>query len=99
MDAFANLEYDILVGTQMVSKGLDFAHVGLVGVMSADRMLTFPDFRRLSAPTKCSRKSQAAQGGQEKAPEARSSSRPSALTIGCCITWWTMTMKRWCVVN
>jgi len=45
LDAFANLEYDILVGTQMVSKGLDFAHVGLVGVMSADRMLTFPDFR------------------------------------------------------
>ena len=45
LEAFANLEYDILVGTQMVSKGLDFAHVGLVGVMSADRMLTFPDFR------------------------------------------------------
>ena len=45
LEDFANLEYDILVGTQMVSKGLDFAHVGLVGVMSADRMLTFPDFR------------------------------------------------------
>ena len=45
LDAFANLEYDILVGTQMVSKGLDFAHVGLVGVISADRMLTYPDFR------------------------------------------------------
>ena len=45
LEAFANVEYDILVGTQMVSKGLDFAHVGLVGVMSADRMLTFPDFR------------------------------------------------------
>jgi len=45
LEAFAEQEYDILVGTQMVSKGLDFAHVGLVGVMSADRMLTFPDFR------------------------------------------------------
>ena len=43
--AFANKEYDVLVGTQMVSKGLDFEAVGLVGVMSADRMLTFPDFR------------------------------------------------------
>jgi primosomal protein N' (replication factor Y) len=43
--AFANQEYDVLVGTQMVSKGLDFAHVGLVGVLSADRMLNFPDFR------------------------------------------------------
>lgn len=45
LTAFSNKEYDILVGTQMVSKGLDFEAVGLVGVMSADRMLTFPDFR------------------------------------------------------
>lgn len=45
VQAFANHEFDILVGTQMVTKGLDFAHVGLVGVLSADRMLNFPDFR------------------------------------------------------
>ena len=45
VQAFANREFDILVGTQMVTKGLDFAHVGLVGVLSADRMLNFPDFR------------------------------------------------------
>jgi primosomal protein N' (replication factor Y) (superfamily II helicase) len=43
--AFANQEFDILVGTQMVTKGLDFAHVRLVGVLNADRMLSFPDFR------------------------------------------------------
>ncbi len=36
---------DILVGTQMLTKGLDFDHVGLVGVMQADRLLNFPDFR------------------------------------------------------
>lgn len=36
---------DILVGTQMVTKGLDFENVGLVGIMSADSMLHFPDFR------------------------------------------------------
>ncbi len=36
---------DILVGTQMVSKGLDFANVTLVGVFDVDRMLHFPDFR------------------------------------------------------
>jgi primosomal protein N' (replication factor Y) len=36
---------DILVGTQMVVKGLDFAHVSLVGVLSADSLLSFPDFR------------------------------------------------------
>ncbi len=45
LEAFSDREFDVLVGTQMVTKGLDFAHVGLVGVMSADRMLTFPDFR------------------------------------------------------
>jgi primosomal protein N' (replication factor Y) len=36
---------DILVGTQMVSKGLDFENVALVGILSADQMLNFPDFR------------------------------------------------------
>jgi primosomal protein N' (replication factor Y) (superfamily II helicase) len=36
---------DILVGTQMVVKGLDFAHVTLVGILSADSLLSFPDFR------------------------------------------------------
>ena len=45
LEAFSNHKLDVLVGTQMVSKGLDFKDVGLVGVMSADKMLTFPDFR------------------------------------------------------
>ena len=38
---------DILVGTQMVSKGLDFDRVSLVGVFDIDRMINFPDFRSL----------------------------------------------------
>ena len=38
-------QIDVLVGTQMVSKGLDFENVTLVGVISADQMLGFPDFR------------------------------------------------------
>lgn len=42
---FESREIDILVGTQMVTKGLDFDNVSLVGVMSADSMLNFPDFR------------------------------------------------------
>ena len=42
---FESKEIDILVGTQMVTKGLDFDNVGLVGVLSADQMLHFPDFR------------------------------------------------------
>ena len=42
---FEKQEIDILVGTQMVSKGLDFANVTLVGVISANGILSFPDFR------------------------------------------------------
>jgi primosomal protein N' (replication factor Y) len=42
---FQSQEIDILVGTQMLSKGLDFANVSLVGIMNADNMLNFPDFR------------------------------------------------------
>ncbi len=40
-------EIDILVGTQMVTKGLDFENVALVGVLNADLLLKFPDFRSL----------------------------------------------------
>ncbi|WP_415374405.1 primosomal protein N' [Patiriisocius sp. Uisw_017] len=40
-----NGEIDILVGTQMLAKGLDFRNVSLVGVMNADSLLNFPDFR------------------------------------------------------
>lgn len=43
--SFEDKEVDILVGTQMVTKGLDFENVGLVGVLNADNMLNFPDFR------------------------------------------------------
>ncbi len=43
--AFEQKEIDILVGTQMLTKGLDFRNVKLVGVMNADNMLNFPDFR------------------------------------------------------
>jgi primosomal protein N' (replication factor Y) len=42
---FAAHKIDILVGTQMISKGLDFERVSLVGVLNADNLLNFPDFR------------------------------------------------------
>ena len=45
IDSFKNHEYDILLGTQMVSKGLDFPLVTLVGVINADASLNIPDFR------------------------------------------------------
>ena len=44
LDRFANREADILVGTQMIAKGLDLPGVTLVGVISADIALTLPDF-------------------------------------------------------
>ena len=43
--AFEAREIDVLVGTQMLSKGLDFDNVSLVGILNADTMLNFPDFR------------------------------------------------------
>ena len=45
IDSFKNREIEILVGTQMLAKGLDFDNVSLVGIMNADNMLYHPDFR------------------------------------------------------
>ncbi len=42
---FEQRDVDVLVGTQMVTKGLDFAGVSLVGILNADALLWFPDFR------------------------------------------------------
>ena len=45
IEDFARHDTDILIGTQMVSKGLDFGDVSTVGVINADTLLNFPDFR------------------------------------------------------
>jgi primosomal protein N' (replication factor Y) len=45
IEDFESGKTNILVGTQMVTKGLDFDHVSLVGIFDADRMMHFPDFR------------------------------------------------------
>ncbi|TDS58868.1 replication restart helicase PriA [Myroides indicus] len=45
IEAFENKKIDILVGTQMLSKGFDFDNVNLVGIMNADNSLYHPDFR------------------------------------------------------
>lgn len=45
LSQFANQEADILVGTQMIAKGLDFKRVTLVGIVNADTSLYLPDFR------------------------------------------------------
>jgi len=45
IESFKNREYDILIGTQMISKGLNFPYVTLVGIINADNSLNIPDFR------------------------------------------------------
>jgi primosomal protein N' (replication factor Y) len=45
LQQFDQQEIQVLVGTQMISKGLDFDHVALVGILDADMLLKFPDFR------------------------------------------------------
>jgi primosomal protein N' (replication factor Y) len=45
LDAFGRGEIDLLIGTQMISKGLDFPNVSLVGVLNSDLAMTIPDFR------------------------------------------------------
>ncbi len=53
IEKLENREIDILVGTQMVAKGLDFRNVSLVGVMNADTLLNFPDFRAMKGVSNC----------------------------------------------
>jgi len=45
INAFDDHEYDVLIGTQMVAKGLDFGRVSLIGIIDADTIINFPDFR------------------------------------------------------
>lgn len=45
LNKFKDKEADVLIGTQMLSKGLDFENVTLVGILSADMILNFPDFK------------------------------------------------------
>lgn len=45
IESFENHETHILVGTQMITKGLDFGNVSLVGILNADSLINFPDFR------------------------------------------------------
>ena len=50
IDEFSQHKADILIGTQMVTKGLDFGEVELVGVLNADSLINFPDFRSAERP-------------------------------------------------
>ncbi|UII24631.1 primosomal protein N' [Fulvivirga maritima] len=63
---FENGDIDILVGTQMVSKGLDFDNVNLVGIFDIDRMLHFPDFRSYERTFQLSTQVSGRAGRREK---------------------------------
>ena len=45
IEDFSKKKNKILIGTQMITKGLDFDHVSVVGILSADLMMNYPDFR------------------------------------------------------
>src|SRR3546814_253343 len=45
LTAFDEQRYDVLVGTQMVAKGLDFGKVSVIGIINADGLINYPDFR------------------------------------------------------
>jgi len=45
LNDFAEHRFDILIGTQMVTKGLDFGKVSLIGIINADSLINYPDFR------------------------------------------------------
>ncbi|MCC6600759.1 MAG: primosomal protein N' [Crocinitomicaceae bacterium] len=47
INGFGRGEIQVLIGTQMVTKGLDFDNVSLVGILNADKMMNFPDFRSM----------------------------------------------------
>jgi len=66
---FEQGDIDILVGTQIVSKGLDFDHVTLVGIFDVDRMLHFPDFRSVERTYQLSVQVSGRSGRTEKPGE------------------------------
>ena len=79
LDRVRAREVDILVGTQMVTKGHDLPHVTLVGVINADAALSIPDFRAARARVPAPRAGRGARGARRRAgARARADVRPGA---------------------
>ena len=80
LDRVRSREVDILVGTQMVTKGHDLPHVTLVGVINADAALSIPDFRAERARVPAARPGRRARGPRRHARAASSSRRTTPIT-------------------
>ena len=85
LEQFGNGEADILLGTQMIAKGLDFPNVTLVGVLNADTALNLPDFRSSERTFQLLTQVAGRAGRAEKAGQVLIQSyNPSALCYSIC---------------
>lgn len=85
IDEFSAGKDKMLVGTQMVTKGLDFGRVSVVGVINADATINQPDFRSANGLSICSNRSRAARAGE--ATTELWPYRPILPLIRCSVFW------------
>ena len=76
IEDFSQRRIDVLIGTQMVTKGLDFDHVSLVGILDADMLLNRPDFRAYERAFQLMSQVAGRAGRKEKQGKVASESMP-----------------------
>jgi len=100
LSSFSRGEADILLGTQMIAKGLDFGNVTLVGVISADVGLAIPDFRAPERVFQLLTQVAGRTGRRDNAGEVVIQSKATATVImpsrwRTIMTFWDFTCRRW----